>query len=83
MSITLLAGSNSCIAEQTNMNDCYFEKKDWRLCKQEVRISRPSREGDSFNRQKLRSQPTRLLEALTFDSRIDGEVPRVLETERQ
>jgi hypothetical protein len=21
------------------MNDCYFEKKDWRECKQEVRVS--------------------------------------------
>jgi len=21
------------------MNDCYFEKKDWRECKQEVRFS--------------------------------------------
>jgi hypothetical protein len=25
------------IAENTKMNDCYFEKKDWRLCKNEVR----------------------------------------------
>jgi len=24
-------------AENTRMNDCYFEKKDWRLCKEEVR----------------------------------------------
>jgi len=24
-------------AENTKMNDCYFEKKDWRLCKNEVR----------------------------------------------
>lgn len=30
------AGDNICIAEQTKMNDCYYEKKDWRLCKQEV-----------------------------------------------
>lgn len=22
--------------EQTRMNDCYFEKKDWRACKAEV-----------------------------------------------
>lgn len=21
------------------MNDCYFEKKDWRLCKKEVSVS--------------------------------------------
>ncbi|SLM35482.1 hypothetical protein LPUS_04780 [Lasallia pustulata] len=28
--------STGCSAEQTNMNDCYFEKKDWRLCKQEM-----------------------------------------------
>ncbi|MCJ1301090.1 hypothetical protein MMC08_003889 [Hypocenomyce scalaris] len=30
------AGSNFYTAEQTKMNDCYFEKKDWRLCKQEM-----------------------------------------------
>lgn len=24
-------------AENTKMNDCYYEKKDWRLCKNEVR----------------------------------------------
>lgn len=24
------------IAEQTKMNDCYFEKKDWRVCKDEA-----------------------------------------------
>lgn len=23
-------------AEQLKMNDCYFEKKDWRSCKKEV-----------------------------------------------
>jgi hypothetical protein len=23
--------------ENTKMNDCYFEKKDWRLCRDEVR----------------------------------------------
>jgi hypothetical protein len=23
-------------AENTKMNDCYYEKKDWRLCKNEV-----------------------------------------------
>jgi len=22
--------------EQTKMNDCYFEKRDWRICRQEV-----------------------------------------------
>jgi hypothetical protein len=26
-------------AEQTKMNDCYFEKKDWRICNKEVRTS--------------------------------------------
>lgn len=24
------------IAEQTKMNDCYFDKKDWRVCANEV-----------------------------------------------
>ena len=27
-------------AEQTKMNDCYFEKRDWRICSKEVRVSR-------------------------------------------
>ena len=26
-------------AEQTKMNDCYFDKKDWRTCKKEVSVS--------------------------------------------
>jgi hypothetical protein len=25
-------------AEQLKMNDCYFDKKDWRSCKKEVRL---------------------------------------------
>ncbi|KAL8944000.1 MAG: hypothetical protein Q9216_000709 [Gyalolechia sp. 2 TL-2023] len=28
--------STGCSQEQTKMNDCYFEKKDWRACKQEI-----------------------------------------------
>ncbi|MCJ1243305.1 hypothetical protein MMC30_000502 [Trapelia coarctata] len=31
----LLAEARST-EEQTNMNDCYFDKKDWRVCSQEV-----------------------------------------------
>lgn len=31
------------IEEQTKMNDCYFDKKDWRACKKEVRY------GDQMN----------------------------------
>lgn len=27
------------LAEQTKMNDCYFETKDWRKCKREVRTT--------------------------------------------
>ena len=27
-------------AEQTKMNDCYFDKKDWRICGKEVRTCR-------------------------------------------
>ena len=29
-------GTDKEIAEQDKMNDCYFAKKDWRECKQEV-----------------------------------------------
>ncbi|KAI6250411.1 hypothetical protein HI914_02054 [Erysiphe necator] len=29
--------STGCAAENTKMNDCFYEKKDWRLCKDEVR----------------------------------------------
>ena len=28
--------STGCAVENTKLNDCYFEKKDWRLCKQEM-----------------------------------------------
>ncbi|TVY87316.1 Cytochrome oxidase assembly factor [Lachnellula willkommii] len=27
-------------AENTKMNDCYYEKKDWRLCKNELELFR-------------------------------------------
>ncbi|EEH19807.2 hypothetical protein PABG_02066 [Paracoccidioides brasiliensis Pb03] len=27
--------STGCAAEQLKVNDCYFEKKDWRACKKE------------------------------------------------
>ncbi|KAK0117631.1 hypothetical protein ONS95_011963 [Cadophora gregata] len=29
--------SHADTAENTKMTDCYWEKKDWRLCKDEVR----------------------------------------------
>ncbi|KAI9746714.1 MAG: hypothetical protein M1818_000428 [Claussenomyces sp. TS43310] len=28
--------STGCADENTKMNDCFFEKKDWRLCKSEL-----------------------------------------------
>ncbi|KAB5582929.1 hypothetical protein GE09DRAFT_1211546 [Coniochaeta sp. 2T2.1] len=28
--------STGCAAENTKLTDCYFEKKDWRLCKTEM-----------------------------------------------
>ncbi|KAG4441695.1 hypothetical protein IFR05_002829 [Cadophora sp. M221] len=28
--------STGCAVENTKMTDCYWEKKDWRLCKDEV-----------------------------------------------
>lgn len=32
--------STGCSQEQTRMNDCYFDKKDWRACKQEMEVFR-------------------------------------------
>ncbi|KAH3019033.1 hypothetical protein KXV73_002923, partial [Aspergillus fumigatus] len=32
--------STGCAAEQDKMNDCYFTKKDWRLCKDEMEAFR-------------------------------------------
>ncbi|KAI9758882.1 MAG: hypothetical protein M4579_002766 [Chaenotheca gracillima] len=34
--------STGCAEENTKMNDCYFEKKDWRACKREVNPHVPS-----------------------------------------
>lgn len=31
--------STGCADENAKMTDCYFEKKDWRACAAEVRIS--------------------------------------------
>lgn len=66
------------------MNDCYYEKKDWRLCKQEVRYSGRNRGRDLSSRRQPRSHAFRKpLEALILGFRIDGEFPGVLETERE
>ncbi|KAJ5635127.1 uncharacterized protein N7484_008440 [Penicillium longicatenatum] len=32
--------STGCHAEQDKMNDCYFVKKDWRACKEEMEAFR-------------------------------------------
>ncbi|PQE31008.1 CHCH domain-containing protein [Rutstroemia sp. NJR-2017a WRK4] len=32
--------STGCAAENSKMTNCYFEKKDWRLCKQELETFR-------------------------------------------
>ncbi|KAE8374554.1 hypothetical protein BDV26DRAFT_295835 [Aspergillus bertholletiae] len=32
--------STGCSVEQDKMNDCYFAKKDWRACKQEMEAFR-------------------------------------------
>ncbi|KAN0117735.1 hypothetical protein V8E51_003712 [Hyaloscypha variabilis] len=32
--------STGCAVENTKMNDCYYEKKDWRLCKSELEVFR-------------------------------------------
>lgn len=52
--------------ENAKMTDCYFETKDWRACKKEVRhLSRH----DSFN-----------LHVQLLIMILDGDFPRVLET---
>lgn len=28
--------NTGCAGENTQLNDCFFEKKDWRLCKREM-----------------------------------------------
>lgn len=33
-----LADERPLIEEQRKMNDCYFENRDWRSCKKEVRF---------------------------------------------
>ncbi|TVY84577.1 Cytochrome oxidase assembly factor [Lachnellula suecica] len=33
-------GCATYTAENTKMNDCYFEKKDWRLCRDELEVFR-------------------------------------------
>ncbi|KIW32769.1 uncharacterized protein PV07_04292 [Cladophialophora immunda] len=35
--------STGCSEEQLRMNDCYYEKKDWRACKAEICWSSASR----------------------------------------
>ncbi|KAL2355269.1 hypothetical protein BJ546DRAFT_840762 [Cryomyces antarcticus] len=32
--------STGCAVENTKMNDCYFEKRDWRACKKEMEAFR-------------------------------------------
>ncbi|KAK2786795.1 hypothetical protein FQN53_006092 [Emmonsiellopsis sp. PD_33] len=32
--------STGCAAEQLKMNDCYYEKRDWRACKKEMEVFR-------------------------------------------
>ncbi|KAB8256419.1 hypothetical protein BDV32DRAFT_153267 [Aspergillus pseudonomiae] len=32
--------STGCSVEQDKMNDCYFAKKDWRACKEEMEAFR-------------------------------------------
>ncbi|KAI2030750.1 hypothetical protein LOY94_002110 [Ophidiomyces ophidiicola] len=32
--------STGCAAEQTKMNDCYYDKRDWRKCSKEMEAFR-------------------------------------------
>ncbi|KAH8703660.1 hypothetical protein BGW36DRAFT_423212 [Talaromyces proteolyticus] len=32
--------STGCAAEQLTMNDCYYDKRDWRSCKKEMEAFR-------------------------------------------
>ncbi|KAL9624385.1 MAG: hypothetical protein Q9160_001347 [Pyrenula sp. 1 TL-2023] len=45
-----------CAKEQLKMNDCYFDTKDWRACKDEVIIRAPSGQ-DSQTMQESRKPP--------------------------
>lgn len=67
-------------AEQTSLNDCYFEKKDWRLCKKEVRSEQFCSLGQTFA---AAPHAKAVRQRLTEVVLVDGEIPRVLETERE
>lgn len=41
--LKLIASLKFIIDENTALNDCFREKKDWRACKSEVGLIRPSR----------------------------------------
>lgn len=60
--------SLAALDENTKLTDCYYEKKDWRACKEEVRIheARPVSECTKANNTRSAQKK-------------DGEIPRVLE----
>lgn len=35
----MLSINSAWIVENTSLNDCFYEKKDWRACKKEVCLS--------------------------------------------
>ncbi|KAL8731150.1 MAG: hypothetical protein Q9181_004397 [Wetmoreana brouardii] len=49
--------STGCSDEQSSLNDCYFDKKDWRACKKEVRAAR-LRFTEVFQAQQARAATT-------------------------
>lgn len=61
------------------MNDCYFEKKDWRLCKNEVNSQ--SYSSRRFSSKSQRKTPGE--EIADRRTSEDGAIPPMLETERK
>lgn len=66
--------------ENTKLTDCYYEKKDWRACKQEVSGGFFSKLGNRNGAETAQGQASEC----SFDNNItdsfaDGDLPAVLE----
>ena len=42
LACTVAVDTFSIVEEQLRMNDCYYDKKDWRACKKEVSLLNPN-----------------------------------------
>ncbi|KAH0566434.1 hypothetical protein GP486_000146 [Trichoglossum hirsutum] len=61
------------VVENAKMNDCYFEKKDWRLCKIERAFQQHST--NSMASQSLRTTGNRLLQSISLPLRASPSYP--------